>query len=110
MTPDQIEQSVYNDLINFDWESGKSISSATANAQFLFEAHSCFFYVPATGDFLSAEREGNHYHGYETVVEKRSKSEVLNIANKQLAYAQSLPLADNIIAYWENVCSKINEC
>ena len=110
MPPERIEQLAYHDLININWESGNSISSATAYAQFLFEKYFYYFYVPETGTFFSAEKDGNYYHGYETVVRKCSKAEVLAAATSNLAYARSLSLKENIITYWENLCSLINEC
>lgn len=109
MPPERIEQLAYHDLVNINWESGNRISSATAYAKFLFEKYCYYFYVPETGTFFSVEKDGNHYHGYETVVRKCSKAEVLAAATSNLAYAHSLSLKENIITYWEDICSLINE-
>lgn len=107
--PEQIEQLAYHDLVNINWESIHRISSATAYAQFLFQKHCYYFYVPETGTFFSVEQDGNYYHGYETVVRKCSKAEVLAAATSELAYARKLSLKENIITYWKNICSLINE-
>ena len=110
MSPEQIEQLAYRDLVNFSWELSNSISSATAYAQFLCEIYYDYFYVPETGTFFTVEKDGNYYHGYTTIVKKCSKADVLAAATKQLTYAQNASLEKDIINYWEEICSFINKC
>ena len=107
--PGQIEQLAYNDLININWESCKMVNSATNYAQFLFECYYYYFYIPETGAFFAVKKDGNYYHGYETIVKKCSKEDVLTAASKSLVYARSQGLDKNIIFHWENICSMISE-
>ena len=107
--PEQIEQLAYRDLININWESCNMVNSATTYAQFLFECYYYFFYIPETGTFFAVEKDGNYYQGYETIVKKCSKEEVLAAASRSLAYARRQCLGENIITNWENICSMISE-
>lgn len=110
ITLEKIDQLAYQDLMNINWESSNKIFSVSAYAQFLFESSLYYFYIPETGTFFSVERDGNYYHGYENVVRKCSKEDVLAIATRRLAYARSKSLDENNITHWENICSLINEC
>lgn len=110
MPPEQIEQLAYQDLVNICWESCSRISSATTYAQFLFESYLYYFYVPETGTFFSVEQDGNYYHGYETIVRKCSKAEVLSVATRNLAFARNLLHNENYVPHWENICSLIKKC
>jgi len=107
MTPEQIEQTAYNDLLNINWESGKSITSASKYAQFLFEAGVDYFYVPATGAFFSVEMDGNYYHGFETIVKKCSKEDVMQIAQRLLQRESSF--GDAYVAHWKLICEKLDK-